>query len=76
MTRTTHLGEIHDDAVYTHHRLAAILGRSVRWVLEEMIRPESGDGIRCRQIGVNYLITGESVRLWIEAGAACQGPAE
>jgi len=78
MPKVAHLGEIHDDVVYTHKRLAAIIDRDVDWVLEEVVRPgdPSDTGVRCRKVGTNYFISGEAFRFWIERKDQCHGESQ
>lgn len=68
MARTAHAGEFHDDAIYTHQRIATLLGRDPEWVVENLLLPREPEtrGVPHRKIGSLYFITGENFRLWIE----------
>lgn len=73
MSRTSHDGEIEDGKVYTHKRVAVILGRSEDWVLQHVLfpsnMPDGGPPVTKR--GSLYFVTGENIRLWMERTATC-----
>lgn len=73
MSKNTNDGEIHDDVVYTHKRLAIILGRSEDWVVENIILtdPEKSEPIAVKKLGTLYFVTGQNFRLWMERNSQC-----
>ena len=83
MPNNTPHGQIDDNAVYTHKRLAVIFGRSEAWVMKNIINPpldprndgpprRERPGVPCLKIGAMYLVSGHHFRLWVETLAKLQ----
>jgi hypothetical protein len=71
MSKIAQIGEIHDDVVYTHKRLAVILDRSEEWVFDNLIKPAESSGVQFRKAGTIYFLPGECVRAWVQGDLQC-----
>ncbi|MEM9351792.1 MAG: hypothetical protein AAGA92_02165 [Planctomycetota bacterium] len=47
---------------YSHKAIARIIGRTERWVIQQVIR----DDVKFRKIGNLYMVSGHELILWIE----------
>ncbi|MEN0109263.1 MAG: hypothetical protein AAF805_00925 [Planctomycetota bacterium] len=65
-------GVICDDATYEAKELGELLGRTREWVLDHVI----DEGCPAAEVGMLFLVSGLSYRLWIEGRAEIASRAE
>ena len=57
-----HDGIIDSGKAYSHKAISRILGKTERWVIQELLRA----GVKYRKLGNLYMVAGHVLVLWIE----------